>query len=102
MASAREIESCGYVVHAATTSQGAWEIVSNHCLDIVLLDGDLPGEDLLGRIRSREEYETLFVVLLIPRATDTDVFEGYRRGADIVLKKTVSFEEIRSIFRQFP
>lgn len=80
----------GYRPEVAGDGLEAWEIVSKHPFDVVLLDRSLPSLDgiaLLKRIKSHPRLRMLPVILQTASAAPEEVLEGIRAGAYYYLTK---------------
>ena len=63
---------------------------------VLLLDLKLPkvdGLEVLGRLRADPRTRTLPVVILTSSDDDHDIADGYRQGANSVVRKPVAFDE---------
>ena len=65
--------------------------------DLIVLDVMMPGQDgftVLQALKARPETATIPVVLLTAKATDADIWEGWRSGADYYMTKPFKPEEL--------
>ena len=70
--------------------------------DLLLLDINMPevtGMDLLKFIRSREQWNTLPILMLTSESSDESVEKAVRLGADGYVFKPVNFEELQIAVR---
>lgn len=70
---------------------------------VVLLDLKLPrlgGLEVLQRLRSDARTRLLPVVILTTSNEDSDVFSGYRLGANSYIRKPVDFNQFTDAVRQ--
>lgn len=84
------LEKAGHVVRAASNGKEAWDLLHVKRPDYVILDIVMPhvdGNEFLEKLRAVPEFDDLPVFILTTKDTDTDVFEGYRRGADLYFTK---------------
>ena len=76
----------GYKVTCTGTGQGALDLVDREAFSLVLLDEvlpDIPGLEVLKKIKSDSVHENLFVVLISSLATSSaKQNEGFETGAD--------------------
>ena len=90
-------ERNNFDVTTASNGREALHYLDKGTPDICLLDVMMPyvsGLELLTKIRSNPETESLPVALLTVKAQDDDVYKGYNRGADMYLTKPFDPEEI--------
>ena len=100
-----QLEAEGYVVREAADGRAAWQGITEHRPDLVVLDLSLPGLgglDLLRRLR--EAGDPLPVVVLSGRSGEGDRISGLDLGADDYLVKPFSPGElaarVRSVLRR--
>jgi DNA-binding response OmpR family regulator len=65
--------------------------------DVILLDVMMPeidGYGVLERLRADPELKKIPVIMLTARASDQDVWEGWRVGADSYLTKPIDIPEL--------
>ena len=62
-------------------------------LDVMM--PDLSGLDILRRLRSIPEYQTLPVIVVSALNFGTDIQEGFAAGATVYLPKPVSYAELK-------
>jgi two-component system sensor histidine kinase ChiS len=73
------------------------EILSDHTIDLILLDIMMPGIDgfeLLNKIRKRFNSEDLPVIIVSARDQNHDLIEGLNRGANDYLVKPYDVEQL--------
>jgi len=86
--------AAGYTVRTATTGEEALGQLSDHAVDLVVLDVVLPdadGHDVCRQIRQRSRVPVLFLTV---RADQSDVIAGLQAGGDDYLAKPFSVEEL--------
>lgn len=91
------LEEEGFSVIEADGGQAAIEGVEASAPDLVILDVMMPevdGYDVLAKLRSQPEYESLPVVLLTARRQESDVWEGWSSGADYYMTKPFKMNEL--------
>ena len=65
--------------------------------DLIVLDVMMPGRDgfeVLRNLKARTETAAIPVVLLTAKATDLDVWEGWKSGADYYMTKPFNPEDL--------
>ncbi len=84
-----ELSDVGEVVTAAD-GDAALRLLTEHDVDLAVLDIGLPGVDgmtLLASLRADDRTAAIPVVMLTGRDGGADRVEGYRNGADAYLTK---------------
>ena len=61
---------------------------------------DLSGLEILRRIRSEAEYQTLPIIIVSALSLTTDIQEGFAAGATLYLTKPVSYVDLRQAVEQ--
>jgi DNA-binding response OmpR family regulator len=85
----------GHHVVAVDCAEAVPEQAELTCLDLAIVDLNLPGEDGLALAqRLREAQPGLGIIMLTARAQSSDKVAGYEHGADIYLTKPVSLQEL--------
>ncbi|GAC1592795.1 MAG: hybrid sensor histidine kinase/response regulator [Acidimicrobiales bacterium] len=85
------LERRGYLVYTARDGEEALSVLSNHHVDLVLTDVEMPVMDgfaLTQAIRRSELWRETPVLILTSRATDDDHRRGLEAGADGYLLKS--------------
>jgi two-component system alkaline phosphatase synthesis response regulator PhoP len=89
----------GYEVHVARNGEEALELVEAHRPDLVLLDVMMPlksGYEVCMRIREREDWRHIKIIMLSAKGRDVEVTKGLSMGADIYVTKPFSTRELVS------
>jgi DNA-binding response OmpR family regulator len=87
----------GFEVAIAGDCAGAWERVTNHPYDILLLDVNLPdgsGIDLCQRIRSAGKG--MPILFLSARTDEETVVQSMEQGGDDYIRKPFGTEELKA------
>jgi len=85
----------GYQVDCCTDRHGLHERLAREIPDVVLLDADLPGNQVLDLVADvRERLEFLPTIVLISQPDASVVAEGMRRGAYDFLSKPVDLTRL--------
>jgi DNA-binding response OmpR family regulator len=87
----------GFEVLAATNGDDAWSIARNAVPDLIVLDVMMPernGLDVLASLKSHPRTRHIPVVLLTAKATDAELWEGWRAGADYYITKPFNLDEL--------
>ncbi|HEX2394230.1 MAG TPA: hybrid sensor histidine kinase/response regulator transcription factor, partial [Bacteroidales bacterium] len=77
-------------VFTANSGVGALSAIEGIMPEIVITDIMMPGMDglaLTQKLKGNARYADIFVVLLTARVTIDDELEGYKKGADLYIKK---------------
>ena len=85
----------GHDVLGFYEAEGLNEALATRCIDLLVLDLNLPGEDGLSVARRlKAVMPALFIVMMTARGSIDDRVQGYDSGADIYLPKPVSEREL--------
>ena len=87
----------GYEVHVARNGEEALELVEAHNPDLVLLDVMMPrksGYEVCARMREREEWRHIKIIMLSAKGRDAEVSKGLALGADVYITKPFSTREL--------
>jgi two-component system, OmpR family, alkaline phosphatase synthesis response regulator PhoP len=96
------LRQSGYEVHIARNGMEALEAVEACVPDLVLLDVMMPlasGYEVCQRIREREEWRHIKVVMLSAKGRDAEVNKGLALGADVYMTKPFSTRDLMSRIR---
>lgn len=84
------LEGCS--VTTAPSGSSALEILMFDRPDVILVDlmmPDMNGYEVIEQLRQDDLHASTPVIVLTAKASDEDVWEGWRRGADSYLTKPV-------------
>lgn len=87
----------GIGVYVAENGIGVERMVAEIQPDVVLLDVMMPGRDgydVLSSLKSSETTRDIPVVLLTARASDAEIWQGWRAGADYYLTKPFNVDQL--------
>ncbi len=87
----------GYEVYICDDPVTAMDMISVTMPDIILLDvmmPDISGFELLGQIRSKEEYSDIHIVILSAKGDIDDKILGIKSGADDYIVKPFAIGEV--------
>lgn len=97
----------GYEALACNDGTELWAALTERIPDLILLDIMLPGEDgltILRKLRERERYRAIRVLLITAKTTEYDVIAGLDCGADDYLRKPFGIMEmlarVRALLRR--
>jgi len=101
------LEQEGYQVEAAENGEQALQALRSHRIDLVLLDlmlPGLPGLELCKQLKRSSSLETIPIIMISAKSSETDVIVGLELGADDYITKPFSPKEvvarIKAIFRR--
>jgi DNA-binding response OmpR family regulator len=101
---AMNLEAEGFNVETVADGDAAYEAAVRICPDILVLDIMMPGRDgyaVLRALRSNPVTAGVPVVLLSAKATDEEVWEGWKAGADYYITKPFNPTELTDFIDQF-
>ncbi|MFK5984283.1 MAG: response regulator [Pseudomonadota bacterium] len=94
----------GFIVDAVNDGQAMDKFLSQHPVDLIILDLMLPGEDGLSIARRIRHQQKLPIIILSARGEELDKIIGLEMGADDYLSKPFNPREllarIRSVMRR--
>ena len=105
------LQRAGYNVVTASDGKQALDMIEAEPPDMVISDVMMPfmdGFELLKRLKQNPVTRELPIIMLTAKAMDSDVYEGWRAGADFYLTKPFNPQEllmwVRRIFagREIP
>jgi two-component system alkaline phosphatase synthesis response regulator PhoP len=91
------LRQSGYEVHIAQNGKQALRLVEACIPDLVLLDVMMPlasGYEVCQRIRERDEWRHIKIIMLSARGRDAEVNKGLALGADVYITKPFSTREL--------
>jgi DNA-binding response OmpR family regulator len=87
----------GYEVHVARNGEEALQLVESNNPDLVLLDVMMPlksGYEVCTRIRERDDWRHIKVIMLSAKGRDAEVTRGLSVGADVYITKPFSTRDL--------
>ena len=94
---AMNLEAEGFDVQTVSDGDAAYEEAVRERPDVLVLDIMMPGRDgyaVLRALRLNPETAEVPVVLLSAKATDAEVWEGWKAGADYYITKPFNPTEL--------
>ena len=94
---ATNLEAEGFDVQTVADGDEAYEAAVRNCPDVLVLDIMMPGRDgytVLRDLRLNPVTAEVPVVLLSAKATDAEVWEGWKAGADYYITKPFNPTEL--------
>jgi len=91
------LEQTGFGARGFADGVSLFEALKTEIPDLIILDIMMPGMDgleVLGRLRSREEYKTIPVIMATAKGTEMDKIGGLNSGADDYLVKPFGVMEM--------
>jgi two-component system OmpR family response regulator len=95
----RYLQLEGYVAFAASNLSMAEHWLTQHDMDIIVLDLGLPDGDGLAWLGSRPGLRDKGVIMTTARGEGSSRVSGVRAGADVYLVKPVQLEELTALIR---
>ncbi|WP_139650551.1 response regulator transcription factor [Raoultibacter phocaeensis] len=93
---ARFLESEGYETTRAGSAEEAYDLLTRHPVDLVLLDINLPTEDGFAICSEIRRASTVPLIFASARTSETDRITGFDIGGDDYLPKPYSLRELLS------
>ena len=90
------LEAEGFDVHIVPDGDAAYQAAHDLMPDLIVLDIMMPGPDgytVLRALKQHPRTRDIPVVLLTAKATDEDVWEGWKSGADYYITKPFNVDE---------
>ena len=87
----------GYAVTSCDNGDDARDLARTTAPDVIVLDVMMPkrdGFDVLAALKSNPATRGIPVVLLSAKASDEDVWQGWRAGADYYVTKPFNLDEL--------
>jgi len=87
----------GFSVTSTDNGPDAVRLARESRPDLIVLDVMMPGRDgfeVLRTLKAQPETAAIPVVLLTAKATDSDVWEGWKSGADYYMTKPFNPEDL--------
>jgi len=91
------LQRSGYEVRAAANGDEALRQMEDFGPDLVLLDVMMPqksGYEVCQRIREREDWRAIKIIMLSARGREAEVSKGLSLGADLYITKPFSNAEL--------
>ena len=91
------LEAEGFEVVGAVNGDEAWQLGRSAVPDLAVLDVMMPersGLDVLTSMKAHPRTKHIPVVLLTAKASDAEVWEGWRAGADYYMTKPFNLDEL--------
>ena len=90
------LEKEGFAVHCASTLNEGENIFDQHCIDLVILDLNLPDGDGVNFCKTVRKKSNVPIVMLTARDMETDELSGFIAGADDYITKPFSVSILRA------
>lgn len=96
------LRRAGYDVRTAVNGVDALEVLNGFKPDVILADWTMPnmsGVELCNLLKTKEEFKSIYYIILTARATLRDKVEGLDTGADDFLVKPTDNQELLARIR---
>lgn len=93
----RIIQNLGYQVLAFGSGKECLQEIKGKKIDLALLDIMMPemnGYELMKELKALPEYADIPIVMVTAKAEDSEMFEGYKYGADYYIPKPFNAKQI--------
>ena len=100
----RIVQNLGYEVIAFGSGKECLDGLNGKNLDLALLDIMMPemnGYELMKELKSIPEYTDLPIIMVTAKSDDSEMFEGYKYGADYYIPKPFNAKQIEWGIRTF-
>lgn len=101
------LEQDGYAVEVKEDGEKAFQFLKKSRVDLILLDlmlPGMPGLELCKQVKRHAETESIPIIMISAKGSETDVIVGLELGADDYITKPFSPKEllarIKAIFRR--
>jgi two-component system alkaline phosphatase synthesis response regulator PhoP len=101
------LEQEGYAVEAKEDGEKAFQFLQDNRVDLILLDlmlPGMPGLELCKQMKRQSSTQSIPIIMISAKSSETDVIVGLELGADDYITKPFSPKEvlarIRAIFRR--
>lgn len=94
------MQQCGHEVRVARDGDETLRLVELFSPDLILLDVMMPrtsGYEVCRRLRERQEFRHIRIVILSARGREAEVSEGLAMGADTYITKPFSSRELVAV-----
>ncbi len=92
---AKRLGKRGFVVHQASSAEGAYQVLAAEAVQVVILDVRMPGTDGLTALEHiKRDHPAVEVILLTGHASLEACTTGMKLGAFDYLLKPASLEEL--------
>ena len=89
-----------YNIITALNGEQAWQAIENNALDLILLDRMMPdvdGLEILKKIKKKEAYKAIPVIMQTARSSEEDIIDGLKSGAHYYLTKPFEQDILLSV-----
>jgi DNA-binding response OmpR family regulator len=94
----RSVVQWGYQLVSATDGDSAREILQSRNVDVCIMDWEMPrltGVEVCSWLRSREQKNNPYVILITSKDQPQDIQAGYEAGADDYITKPCDLKYLR-------
>ena len=99
MVTRRRLEKIGYQILEAENGRHALEILETESIDLIISDWMMPemdGPSLCEAVKLREDWNSIYFILMTSLDLPTQIAEGLSRGANDFLTKSASEQEVKA------
>ena len=93
----RIVEGLGYEVFGFNSGKAALAGVVGKKIDLAMIDIMMPemnGYEVLQELRKMPDFTETPIIMVTAKDTDSEVFEGYKYGADYYIPKPFTAKQI--------